>query len=154
MKNYHLKNVQSSRLGGFTDLWIIKQTAASSGDLTQTTNNTQQAITLSALAIGDIVLMDLFMEVRTVGAGLATFTASVGVTGALTQFIAAQDMLAGNVYFAQASSVAPYATIAASKNLVVNFTPGASEALASATALELWIWAKISRLSDRNTIQV
>jgi hypothetical protein len=147
MKHQRLTNTQSAKLAGYTDVWRVVQ-----ADLTETTNNTPQAITLLALKLGDIVLQpDFFIEVVTNGATLATYTVSLGVTGALTQIIGNSNVLAaGAEYFAPANSVAPY-VVAADINLVANFIPGAAEALASGTALDLLIWGRIMRLKERST---
>lgn len=149
MTRYVLKDITVSRLG-FTTVFQYTQ-----ADLTaQTTNNTQFALVLSALNLGDVVDNFMVLEVITPSVGLATCTVSVGVTGALTQFIAASDNTsAGNLYFCPANTVAPYPTIATGKNLVANFTPGSSEPLSNCTALTGRVWATISRATDRQTIQ-
>lgn len=149
MIRYNAKDFARARMHGYSDVFKIINT-----DLTTAVNNTQQAINLTALSIGDIVDNQVLMEVRTPSTGLTTCTASLGVTGAVTQFLPANDMVAGNLYFVEANTVAPYPTIAASKFLVINFTPGASEALNACTALEVWIWAKIFRITDRTTLQL
>lgn len=131
--------------GFFTDLFVIKST-----DFTTAVNNTAQSFTLAALAIGDIVEGIGLLEVKTVVAGLVTCTADVGVTGALTQYINGVDCVgAGAIAFVPAGSANPFACIAANKSLLATFHPGAAEALASATAGEVWIWARISRVADR-----
>ena len=148
MTRYHLKDLTIARMYGFTDVFKLTNT-----DLTQSANNTQQSVNLTTLNLGDIVNQEVLLEVRTASTGLATCTASVGVTGAVTQLIGASDCVAGNLYFVPTGSTASYPTIAAGKSLLVNFTPGASEALNACTALELYVWCSITRLTDRNTIQ-
>lgn len=147
MRHYHTKLDQFTRVGGFTDVVAVYNT-----DLTQAVNNTVQTVNLTtlALALGDIVSPEIIMEVITPSVGLTTCTCSVGVTGALTQFIAAQDMVAGNKYFVPANTVGAYADIAAAKFLTATFTPGAAEALSACTALEVRFWFKISRKADRD----
>jgi hypothetical protein len=146
MKHLRLNNTAAVKLG-FTDVWRITQS-----DLTETTNNTTQAITLLALAVGDIVKQeDFVLEVVTNGATLVTYTVSLGITGAVTQILGASNVLAaGAEYFAPAESVANYPVTSAT-NLLATFTPGAAEALASGTALDILIWGRISRKKERST---
>lgn len=146
MKHLRLNNHATVRTG-FTDVWRITQT-----DLTETTNNTTQAITLITLAVGDIVDQESFiLEVVTNGATLVTFTCSLGVTGAVTQILGASNILAaGAEYFAPAESVARYVA-AASIAIIATFTPGAAEALASGTGTDLLVWGRISRKAERST---
>lgn len=146
MKHQRLNNHAAVKTG-FTDVWRITQT-----DLTETTNNTTQALTLVTLAVGDIVDQEAFiLEVVTNGATLATYTCSLGVTGAVTQILGASNLLAaGAEYYAPAESVARYVA-ASSIAVLATFTPGAAEALASGTALDILIWGRISRKKERST---
>jgi len=144
MRAYLLKREEQAGIG-FTNLFIVKK-----ADFTETTNNTAQSIVLCPLAIGDLVMANALLEVKTNATVLATATGELGVTGATTQFIAAKDLLAaGDEYYSVANSVAPYAAIAA-VNLLFTGRPGAAEALASMGAGEFWIWVTISRKADRN----
>lgn len=82
MRHYMLNTTQRKFLGGFTDLFKVDYT-----DFTaQTVNNTAQSATLLlAMAFGDWVDQpETILEVVTAGAGDATLTLDVGVTGALT----------------------------------------------------------------------
>jgi hypothetical protein len=132
--------------GGFTDLFVVTL-----ADATETTDDTDQAIKLLDLAVGDIVYPNVLMEVKSNAAGLTTANASVGINDALTAFVAASSLLAaGNEYFVPAESAPPYATVATGKSLVINLDPGAdTAALSDLTALEVWVWVQISRKSDR-----
>lgn len=144
MKAYRLK--QEERAGiGFTDLFVVTK-----ADLTSAVNNTAQSIVLTALAVGDLVMNNCLLEVKTNATVLATATGELGVTGATTQFITASDLLAaGTEYYTVAAAVAPYVTTAA-VNLLFTGRPGAAEALASMGAGEFWIWATINRKNERN----
>lgn len=144
MKHYKLK--QEERAGiGFTDLFVVKK-----ADFTEATNNTAQSVLLTALAVGDLVMNNCLLEVKTNATVLTTATGDLGVTGALTQFISGKNLLAaGDEYYSVANSVAPYATIAA-VNLLFTGHPGSSEALASMGAGEFWIWVTINRKAERN----
>lgn len=140
-----LTNLQAAKLG-FTHCFQLLQE-----HFTETTNNTPQAITLMTLKAGDVFFgQDCMMEVKVNGATLATYTVSLGVTGALTQFIGNSNVLAaGAEYFAPAESVAPYVATA-DIALVANGICGAAEALASGTGLEMYIWCKISEKKERS----
>lgn len=146
MKHYNQKDVVGAGApGNYTDLFIITY-----ADFTETTDNTAQAINLLALTIGDEI-KDALMEVKTNTAGLTTSTVSLGVTGAVTQIIAASNTLAaGTEYYVPAGTTAKYPVTAADKYLVANGVCGAAEALADATAGEIWFWVSICRKSDRN----
>lgn len=137
--------------GGFTDLFILGTTRASgSSDFTETTNDTDQAITLTALAQGDCV-HEVILDRVTAFAGLTACNASVGVTGSLTEFIGSSSMLAAGELTFKGDDQA-YSTPTGGKNLVVNMDPGANtEALSDLTAGELYVWARITRRADRVT---
>lgn len=144
MKAYRLKNEERAGIG-FTDLFVVRK-----ADFTEVTNNTAQSIILTALAVGDLVMNNTLLEVKTNATVLATATGSVGVTGAVAQLVAASNLLAaGDEYYSVAATVAPYAAIAA-VNLLFTAVPGAAEALASMGAGEFWIWATINRKAERN----
>ena len=150
MKHYRLKNNQQ-HAGGFTDLFVLTH-----ADLTETTDNTAQAIVLTALDIGDVVFPNMLLEVVTNASGgsVSTCTGSVGVTGALTQFIGNSNLLsAGNEYFAPANTVAPYVCVAGSINVEANFIPDSGHDLEDLTAGEFWVWACISRSGERALVK-
>lgn len=129
---------------GFTDLFILTH-----ADLTETSAATTQAITLATLAVGDVVMNNALLEVRTPGTVLTTLTGQVGVTGTPDQFIAASDLTAaGDRYFGVLDTVAAYVAPAAIA-LLFTADPDA-DALADVAAGEFWIWLTISRKADRN----
>ena len=144
MRHYRLK--QEERAGiGFTDLFVLTH-----ADLTEAADNTVQAVVLSALAVGDLVMNNTLLEVRTNANVVAAVTASVGVVGALEQFVANSNLLAaGSEYFTVINTVAPYVATAA-VDMVANFIPGANDNLLEITAGEFWIWATINRRAERN----
>lgn len=155
MRHCLLRNEQQFN-GGFTDLFVVGMThRAGATDFIETTNDLDQVITLTDLALGDIVWPDSCLLVKTAVAGLTAANASLGVTGAVTQFIANSSLLSGgNKYFVPAGTLAPYATIASSKSLILNIDPAANtEHVSSVTAGELWIYAKISRFADMVTLR-
>lgn len=137
MKHYNAKTLEFTK-PGFTDLFILS-VADSDFVINATT-----AVKLTSLALGDIVLR-VVQEVRTALAG-PTATISTGVVGALTQFTAASDSATGTVvpYVAAVASVTPYPT-----NTAVNMVANTIIGNTAITAGEVWIWANISRLADR-----
>lgn len=144
MKAYRLKNEERAGIG-FTDLFVVRK-----ADFTEAVNNTAQSIVLTALAVGDLVMNNTLLEVKTNATVLATATGAVGVTGTVAALVAASNLLAaGDEYYTVAAGIAPYATIAA-VNLLFTGVPGAAEALASMGAGEFWIWATINRKAERN----
>lgn len=148
MKHYNLNTTQRKILAGFTDLFIISYTDFTS----QTTNNTAQSATLlSAMAFGDWVDQpETLLEVVTAGAGDATLTLDVGVTGALTQIISGQNGLsAAKTAYSPTSGVAPYPVPTGGKDLLVTAHPGAAEALSALSAGEWWLWMKRLTYNDR-----
>lgn len=136
MRHYNLKTLQLTKTG-FTDLFIIPYT-----DLVV---NTTTAQVLTALAVGDVVLRVLH-ETKTYLAGPATGTVSVGIVGSLTLFTAASDVKsAAAKYVAAVASITPY-PVNTAVNMVANEVIGAG----AATAGEVWIWANINRVADRD----
>ena len=135
MKHYLAKTLNYTK-SGFTDLWIL-QTA-------DWITNATTAHVLTALAVGDAVYR-VQHDLVTYLAGPATGTVSVGVVGALTTFTAASDIKsAAAKYVGAVASVTPYQT-----NTAVNMVANAILGAGAVTAGELWIWANISRLVDR-----
>jgi hypothetical protein len=158
-KHYLLKADQKAATG-FTDLFILTH-----ADLTETTDNTDQAITLDALEFGDLVGYNALIEIReafdaaTVSADNAC-TVSLGVTGAATQVIGASAIAAGGAgtaaktAYATAAAGAAYPTPTGGKNLIATFdVTDADGSLAEYTAGELWVWVNISRHSQRSAFQ-
>lgn len=159
MKHYLLTAAQKAATG-FTDLFVVTH-----ADLTEATDNTDQAITLDALAFGDLVGYNALIEIQTafdaanVSADNAV-TVSLGVTGALTQVIGASAIAAAgagtaaSTSYATAAGGAPYPTPTGGKNLVANFDiTDADGSLADFSAGELRIWCNISRKSQRDSIE-
>lgn len=125
-------------------------------DLTESTDNTDQALTIMALVEGDLVMTDkCFIDTVTDPAGLTALNLSLGVTGALEQFVAAGSVLAAadpNVLVGKDATA--YATVIAGKNLVLNADPGANtQALADLTAGEWHVWFTLSKRADRANVQ-
>ena len=146
MKHYLLKD--PAAFAGMTDLFVLTHE-----DLTESADNTAQAVVLDALNVGDVVFPNMVLDVTENANVVATVTASVGVTGALTQFIGNSNLLAaGSEHYSTANSVAAYVTTSA-VNLEVNFIPGAADNLAEITAGEFWLYACISRKLDRLTLR-
>jgi len=144
MKHYHLKREEQAGIG-FTDLFIVKE-----ADFTEAVDNTNQSITLTALAVGDLVMNNSLLEVKTNANVVAAVTGELGVTGSTAALIAASNLLAaGDEYYTVANSVAPYVATSA-VNLLFTGNPGTNDNLAEMTAGEFWIWVTISRKADRN----
>lgn len=160
MKHYLLNAAQKAASGGFTDLFVIGH-----ADLTQATDNTDQTLTLDALEFGDLVGYEAVIEIKTafdaanVSADNA-LTVALGVTGATTQFIGASALSAAGVgtaaktAYATAAGGAPYPTPTGGKDILATFDiTDADGALADFSAGEIWIWMKISRWAQRDSIQ-
>lgn len=158
MKHYLAREIAKAA-SGFTDLFVLTH-----ADLTEATDNTDQAITLDALEFGDLVGYQALIEIRTafdaatVSADNA-LTVSLGVTGALTQIIGASALAAAGAGTAAKTAYAPaaggaaYPTPTGGKNLIANFDiTDADGALVDYTAGEIWIWVNISRYSVRTAI--
>lgn len=144
MKHYHLKREEQAGIG-YTDLFIVTQ-----ADFTEAVDNTNQSITLASLAVGDVVMNNVLLEVRTNANVVAAVTGAVGVTGSTAALLAAANLLAaGDEYYISGASIAPYVAIAA-VDLLFTGDPGTTDNLAEMTAGEFWIWASISRKADRN----
>lgn len=157
MKHINLRNAQQFN-GGFTDLFVVgvdqvqSQAAPYSKSSDFTAAGTSQTIALTDLAIGDIVLNHavLYVKTKLAGTSLSAAAASVGVTGATTQFLNAVDVYtnataAGGTFVSGAPSA--YATQAASKQLLLTMaTTGCN--LSALTAGELWIYAKLTRIAE------
>jgi hypothetical protein len=160
MPRHYLLKADQKAATGFTDLFIVTE-----ADLTETTDNTDQSVTLDALEFGDLVGYNALIEIRTafdaatVSADNAC-TVSLGVTGAVTQIIGASAITAGGAgtaaktAYATAAGGAAYPTPTGGKNLLVNFdVTDADGSLAEYTTGELWIWVNISRYSQRAAFQ-
>lgn len=156
MKAYSL-NTSERIATWFTHLFVLTHE-----DLTESTDNTAQSFNLTGvdLVVGDVV-QDVLLDVRTAfakgTAGGTAYTnavnATVGVTGAATQFLGNSDIRSA-VPYAVANSVAPYAVAATGKKLILVVTPGAGEDALEASAGELHVYARISRKSDRPAITI
>ncbi len=159
MRHYLLSREQRSTTG-FTDLFVVTH-----ADLTEATDNTDQTLTLDALAFGDKVGYEAMIEIVTafdaanVSADNAV-TVALGVTGATTQFIGASAISAAGAgtaaytAYCTAAGGTPYPTPTGGKNilLTVDITD-ADGALADFGAGELAIWLNISRRADRAMAQ-
>lgn len=155
LKHYKLTADQSARCGGKTDLFVVKYT-----DLFETTDNTAEALTLDALALGDIVYQNAVISVTKAWDGDAalTATASVGVTGtataltpALTIATAGTGAAIGTTDTSDCQTNAHYVA-AAAINLIATFTPDADSAVDEFTAGELQIWLQIDRAANRRAV--
>jgi len=158
MKHIKLRNVQQFD-GGFTDLFIVgyNQVRSVSNGVVTTSSDftaaaTSQTITLLALNIGDIVLNHsaLFVKTAVTGGAVSAMTASLGVTSATTRLLATVDVFtnavaAGGTF--TSAAVDSYATIAASKNLLLTMASTGGN-MSAITAGELWIYTKIMRVQD------
>lgn len=144
MRAYRLKNEERGGIG-FTDLFVVTH-----ADFTEAVDDTNQSITLTPLAVGDLVMNNSLLEVRTNANVAAAVTGELGVTGSTAALIAASNLLAaGAEYFTVASTVGPYIATSA-VDLLFTGNPGATDNLDEMTAGEFWIWVTISRKADRN----
>ena len=141
MKSYRLK---ASEKVPFTHLFILTKSDFSVGF-------SNKQITLAALNVGDVVFPGILQEIKTYVTGpTGAPTASLGVTGAGTQFTAASSVVsAASKLIVPGEAVPPYAANAAT-NLIVDLQVGGGDG-AAATAGELWFWVQMSLASDRST---
>ena len=157
MRKYTFTGQQKAAVGGYTDLYVLTD-----ADLTETTVNTDTPVTLDTLNFGDVVEYQSLIEIKTAFAGGTAdnaCTVSLGVTGALTQFIGASAIASGGSYtaaktaYCQAAGGAAYPTPTGGKSLIANFDiTDADGALVDYTAGEIHIWVKISRYNERTTL--
>ena len=154
MRHYKFRADQIAASGGFTDLWIVTH-----ADLTTTANNTDETETLDAIEFGDIVHYDCLMEILTpftpAPSGDAGVNVTLGVTGAVTQFLgnsaimAAGAATAAKTGYAPAAAGVPYVVPTGGKDLLATFDiTDADGNLAAFTAGELAILMKITRYSE------
>jgi hypothetical protein len=155
MRHYKFQAAQAAANLGFTDLFIIKNT-----DLTETTDNTDQTLTLDALEFGDLVGYEVLLQIKTAfdpaPSADCGVTAAIGVTGATTQFLAASAFFAAGAAtaaktsYATAAGGAPYVVPTGGKNLLATIDiTDADGALDEFTAAgELWLWMKIMRWNE------
>ncbi len=152
----HYKFDQFKNPGGWTDLFVITHE-----DLTQGTDNTDQTITLDALAFGDIVGLNAMIEIKyafdaaNVSADNA-LTIAIGVTGATTQIIGASALAASGAgtaaktCYTTAAGGTYYATPTGGKDLLATMDiTDLDGALVDYSAGEVWVWLNISRESER-----
>lgn len=156
-----LLNAAQKAATGFTDVFVLTH-----ADLTQATDNTDQSITLDALAFGDLVGYHALIEIVTAFDAAAVsadnaLTVSLGVTSALTQIIGASALAASGVgtvaktAYATASGGSPYVTPTGGKDLIANFDiTDADGALVDYSTGEIRIWVNISRWSQRASADI
>lgn len=156
MSRHYLLNRETRANTGFTDLFVVTH-----ADLTEATDNTDQTLTLDALAFGDVVGYEALIEIVTAfdASGVSAdnaCTVALGVTGATTQIIGASAIAAAGAgtaaytAYATAAGGSPYVTPTGGKNLLLTVdVTDADGALADYTTGELWIWIKIIRRADR-----
>lgn len=143
MKHFRLSRPELD--GGFTDAFLVTV-----DDITESGTNTDQPITLDALAQGDVV-HEVLIDRKVAATGLTACNVSVGVTGALTTFTANSSMLAAGEPTV-GNNDQQYVTPSGGKNLILNVDPASNgENLASLTAFEVVVYAKITRRADRLT---
>lgn len=129
---------------GFTDLYVLN------GSEFSVTNATGKTLTIETLALGDMVMNNALLEVRTnlAGAGITLGEATV-FAGATVLFNAVSLLPAGVKYYAPLASVPPHvvtASLTLAFGIAFDPAPGAFEV----TAGEFWLWLSISRRKDRN----
>jgi hypothetical protein len=157
-RHYKLTAEQASATG-FTDLFVIAYNDAA---LTAAVaDNTAVAVTLDALALGDVVRQDVLIEptVGWTGPSDLTATVSAGVTGTATALTPALTITTAGAATAISTTDtsdnqtnAHYAA-AAAINLIATFTPDADSGVDEFTAGELRIWMNISRAAVRASLQ-
>jgi len=154
MKHYKLRPPQIAAVG-FTDLFVLTH-----ADLTETTDNTDQAITLDQVEFGDYIAYDALIEIKTAFDAASAdegLNITLGVNGALTQFIGNSALVssgtgtAAKTAYAPAAGGAPYIVPTGGKNIQANFDiTDADGDLEDHSAGEVWIWMNIRRLIERD----
>jgi hypothetical protein len=158
MKHYLLNEDQKAATG-FSDLFVIPYTDAAL--VAAVADNTAVAVTLTALALGDVVKQDVIVEpsIGWTGPSDLTATVSVGVTGTATALTPALTITTAGaataVSTADTSDNQTNAHYAASTaiNMIATFTPDADSGIDEFTAGELKIWANISRAASRLRVE-
>jgi hypothetical protein len=163
MRHYNLTNAQKAATGGlWTDLYVIPWDDATlaAGD----TDDTPVAVTLDAIADGDLIQQNTLVEIVTAWASGAadvapqmTCTVSVGITGdatafqgtALTIITTGTGVAAGALGITDTTTDVPYEGTG-STNLLATFTPSNTTCMADSTAGEVWVWVNHSRRSERS----
>jgi hypothetical protein len=160
MKHYILTKDQRAANCGYTDL--VKLTA---DDLTATTNDLLQDVTMMTLNAGDIVYADTTMEVVTAWtpdpSSNATVTLSVGRTAtAYTDILAASNLInsgtqiAAKVTYTNAAAIEDQLILSDSTTVYAQFDITDTDgALNTITAGEAWVWLRIFRWEDRDRFQ-
>ena len=163
MKHYVLN--KEGQWGGapFTDLFIVGVKRGAGGSSDFTADDTTQTLTLTGLDIGDVVaypaqawVKQKFTDAAAEGgapATLADLKADVGVTAALTQFIAGTDgdLINDPDYpIAPAAGGGPYPIQAASKEVLLTLTSSAGD-MSTITFGELWIYLSLLRVAQFST---
>jgi hypothetical protein len=152
MNHYVLNNAQKAATG-FTDLFVIKYT-----DWIESTNDTDEAITLIDCGLGDFLDNRVLVEVKTNVAGLTTCNGLVSIasdgtlTTTATAVVASSNLLAaGSEYYTGAESVPHICITDTTSNVVFIADPGTNTQSTAdeATAGEIWIWLNYSRAADR-----
>lgn len=147
MDIYHLNNDQTVALGANRLFKILYS------DLSEGVDDTDETVTLEALAEGDVV-KDVRAVLKTDFAGITACNASIGVTSAVTTFSANTSILSGGGIPCAAATVHPYVS-PGSVSLLVNFDPaGNGDALDELTAGELWVFATIIKKADLDRLQL
>lgn len=159
MRHYNLKALQHTK-AGLTDLFIITAAdgIAASGS---STDNTDCTVTLATLAFGDVVRNHAICEIKTAATPIPSadcaLSCSVGVTGAVAQFISAFAVITAGAAigvettYAPGAAVGDYAVPSGGKDLLFTFDiSDADGAVADITTLEIWVWLGISRKADRS----
>jgi len=152
----HYKFDQFKNAGGWTDLFVITHE-----DLTTAADNTDQTLTLDALAFGDVVGLNALIEIKqafdaaNVSADNA-LTIAVGVTGATTQIIGASALAASGAgtaaktCYTTAAGGTYYPVPTGGKDLLATMDITDTDgALVDYSAGEVWVWLTISRESER-----
>lgn len=140
---------EPQEMGAFNFAFVVGVTrgASAGSDFTATTNDLDQAIDLLDLEEGDMVHEVVLLKKES-AVGLTALNASVGVNGALTEFIGSTSMLAAGPKSKIGDDQA-YAVGSGGKTLQINIDPGANgENVAALTAGEFVVLARITRWRD------
>lgn len=145
MRHYKLSKDQSAAYGGFTDLYVVTRK-----DLTKSTSNTDEVLTLDALEAGDYIGYEVLLTIEEEWSGNTADNAlsvSVGITGAPALLLPASPIVAAGsptskgVGFSSAATGAP-TPIAGATSLIMTFditdTDGALTGYSSGK-LHLWV---------------
>lgn len=155
MKHYKLTKDQSAAYSGYTDLYEVDES-----DLTESTVNTDQTLTLDTLAFGDVVVEDVLLRIVTPFTGNTadnTLEFQLGIPGNSTRLLGNANVVVGGTpidagaAWGHGSTATPLVGPSGGTSLILtaNITD-ADGSLAMYTAGKVHLFVKILRAAHLN----